>query len=112
MVIHGLLLIYVFGHNFIFSMPSLYSWVRSFGLGEVTKITSNFYRVFSQSQVYALLAFFLFLAYLFLAKRFSLSRKKYFSLNFLLGLSSVVIIVSFSRSFWLVLLVETLRNPL
>ncbi len=101
MVFHSLLLIYVFGHNFIYTMPSLYGWVRSFGLGEVTRITSNFFRVFSQSQIYGLLAFFIYLAFFFIAKKHEYSRRKNIGLLSVLGLSIIIIIVSFSRSFWL-----------
>ena len=101
LVIQSLLLVYIFGHQFIFTMPSLYSWVRDFGIGEITMITENFYRVFFQGQIYALFSLFIFLAIIFGGKKIFPQLKQQIGHLGLLTLSIIIIIVSFSRSFWL-----------
>jgi len=90
-------LLWIFSHQIEIAMPSLYQWVRSFGIGEITYLGGNFYRIFLQSQIYNLLAFFIFLILLLKENVFQ-EKKKFLSL---IILSSLVILVSFSRSFWL-----------
>ncbi|MBU1148903.1 O-antigen ligase family protein [Patescibacteria group bacterium] len=119
--VFSLLLVYVFGHQFIFTMPSLYSWVREFGIGEITMVTSNYYRVFFQGQVFALYAFFFFLAWIFFSNKLAKVKKEKYLVWLLLLIASLIIVVSFSRSFWLglaggllffaILLVKPLRFP-
>lgn len=55
------LMVLLFGQNVSF-MPELYRWIRRTGVGEITLINANVYRVFFQSQVYAVLALCLTLA--------------------------------------------------
>ncbi len=38
-------------------VPTLYKWIRQTGIGEITLISKNVYRIFFQSQIYTLLAF-------------------------------------------------------
>jgi hypothetical protein len=38
-------------------IPTLYRWIRQTGIGEITLISKNVYRIFFQSQIYTLLAF-------------------------------------------------------
>jgi len=118
-----LILFYFFTHNFAFIGSDIYRWVRDTGVGEITNMGGGFYRIFIQSQIYSLLYFFiLFCASLgvchpeFISgsqdlensqskemlKQVQHDNKKllitYYSL---LIISLITIILSFSRSFWL-----------
>ncbi|HOZ36845.1 MAG TPA: hypothetical protein PLR18_03385 [bacterium] len=92
LIFKTLLFFYVFGHQFIWALPEFYRWVRDTKIGEITQFKGNFYRIFLQSQIYCLLAFFIFLPYV---KNLFL---KYYS--FILAGCFSVVIISFSRSFW------------
>lgn len=97
-------LLFVFSHYFIGAMPFLYKWVRITGVGEITDMGGGFYRVFFQSHIYALLGFFILLP--LLNTKFVQRREKLFKKNnaiLLLFISSLlsVVVISFSRSFWL-----------
>lgn len=50
------LMVLLFGQNAP-GLTELYRWIRNTGVGEITLISHNVYRVFFQSQVYALLVF-------------------------------------------------------
>ncbi len=103
MVAKTFLIIYLFSHansQFIeANLRSLYRWVRDSGVGEITVMDTGFARVFFQSHIYALLAFFV----LFVpssqesVRRHIVREKKFWMLSILAG----VIIGSFSRSFWI-----------
>ncbi len=92
LIIKTLLLFYIFSHQFIWALPEVYRWVRDTRVGEITQFKGSFYRIFLQSQIYCLLAFFIFLPTI----KKTLSRRY---LIFLVGCLSVVL-TSFSRSFW------------
>ena len=62
--IKSLVLLYIFSHQFAWALPEVYKWVRDTGVGEVTFAGNGFYRVFFQSQIFSLLAFFIFLPFL------------------------------------------------
>ncbi len=53
-----LILLFIFSHNLNF-MPDVYLWVRRSGVGEITAMGGGWQRIFIQSQIYALIAFFL-----------------------------------------------------
>lgn len=102
-------LLFIFSHKFELITPIFYSWVRDTGVGELTRLDDNFYRIFFQSHIYAVIGFFAFL--LFLISRDNLSLKNFFKGNIsnkmeiqrpfiLTAFSLLMIIVSFSRSFW------------
>ena len=59
LIIKTFLLLYIFSHQFIWALPEVYRWVRDTRVGEITHFADNFYRVFIQSQIYALLGFFI-----------------------------------------------------
>jgi len=106
-------LLFVFSHDYIGMVSELYRWVRGTGVGEITLIQGGFYRVFFQSHIFVLIGFFILLAFfsnqLFKNKKFLtfLPRPPRHSDGlgggyFLLLTSSLsVILISFSRSFWL-----------
>jgi len=105
----SLVLLGFFSHNINSITPFLYKWSRIHMLAEITKMARNFYRVFSQAQIYSLIGFFLFVALLsiIINKKqkdgFRFFSKKWEKLFIYLCviLSSVTILISFSRSFWL-----------
>jgi len=87
-----LILLFIFTHN-LNCAPDVYAWLRKTLTGEVTPTLSGWPRIFIQSQIYPILAFFL-----------VCFKKTWVKENILLGalfLSSTLI--SFSRSFWLAL---------
>ncbi len=51
-------LLYVFSHKMYYAMEILYRWVRDYRFAEITGMKYGFYRVFSQSHIYALLLLF------------------------------------------------------
>ena len=76
-------------------LVSLYKWVRDTGVGEVTYITGHLYRVFFQSHVWGIYAFF---AGIGLALADAQRRWLWTGVA---GAGAYVVVVSLSRSFWL-----------
>ena len=118
LIIKTMLLLYIFSHQFIWALPEVYLWVRDTRVGEITMMSSNFYRIFIQSQVYALLAFFILLPICHREeshperddgaipahKNFARLLRHFVARNdkfILLTTSLSAVIISFSRSFWL-----------
>jgi hypothetical protein len=96
LILKSLAMLFIFTHFSFESVFSLYRWIRTTGVGEVTLMPNGFYRVFFQSQIYLVFAwFFAFFAFYENKDR----RAKFFSFLGLL-FSGAVIILSFSRSFW------------
>lgn len=95
-----LAMLFIFSHGAGDINSTIYLFFRKNGLGEITYAGSGFWRIFMQSQIYLIPAFLL-TVWKFLEKR----TWKYFFLSslFLSG-----IIVSFSRSFWLGLVLAVL----
>lgn len=87
------LMVLLFGQN-ITSIHQVYSWIRNTGVGEITYINSNLYRVFFQSQIYTLLVFCLLL--------FAWVRQQFPKwLVWPMAAASLGLYISLSRSFWL-----------
>jgi O-antigen ligase len=86
-----LLTVYLFSHGFAV-IEIFYEWTRFNLLGEITPLANGFYRVFLQSQVFAIPAFFFSLA-LFIRKHKTLDALA-------AALFLAVILTSLSRSFW------------
>jgi hypothetical protein len=96
---------YVFTHLWISWMIPLYKWVRDSRLGEITRINmdTTVHRVFLQSHLYLMIAFFgtLLLAY-FLPEKYKFSFKKGYRAYTAFSISAAAtILISLSRSFWL-----------
>jgi O-antigen ligase len=87
-----LFLLFVFTHNLSFA-PDIYTWLRKTLVGEMTPTLSGWPRIFIQGQIYSGIAFFL----VFFA---SLKKYKNIISLALAALFSSVILISFSRSFW------------
>ncbi|MFZ5365566.1 MAG: O-antigen ligase family protein [Patescibacteria group bacterium] len=97
--VKSMFLLFIFSHLVSYTRP-VYQWVRDSGWGEVTLLAGNFFRVFSQSQIYALIGFFVIFSLIFLIKREEKNRNL-LGLFILLALTCSTLILSLSRSFWL-----------
>ncbi|MFH1610855.1 MAG: O-antigen ligase family protein [Patescibacteria group bacterium] len=95
--IKSLVLLYIFSHELSWALPEAYKWVRDTLVGEITFAGNGFWRVFIQSQVYSLILFFILLGIKDI--------KRFFFHHILLLISLITIILSWSRSFWVGLVV-------
>ncbi|MAF13290.1 MAG: hypothetical protein CMI53_00145 [Parcubacteria group bacterium] len=94
-----LIVLFLFSHNIAGIGGFFYKWIRDTGVGEITFVSGTIFRVFFQSQIYALMGFFIVLvivAYNFRLKEW----KKYVVPVLYLYLTSLTIIISQSRSYW------------
>lgn len=102
-------LLFLFSHNFVVLMPVVYRWIRITGVGEITRMDGNFYRIFFQSQIYDLLfVFFLLVLLLSQSERprvrtffASLRMREHRELIILFLATIMIVLLSWSRSFWL-----------
>ncbi|MBP9869244.1 O-antigen ligase family protein [Patescibacteria group bacterium] len=92
--IKTLALLYVWSHTIKSLSHPLYLWVRRTGVGEVTLVTGNLFRVFIQSQIYALVGFF---GILLAPKDFFWSALG----KWLIIGSAVSLMIGLSRSLWI-----------
>jgi GT2 family glycosyltransferase/O-antigen ligase len=108
-----LALFYIMGHSGFGAgfIEMAYKWARATGIAEITPFGFNIFRIFFQSQIYVVVALCVLLAYagVFFMRRsgeriknimkdfFKICRKEIF---LFIGVSAVIL-VSFSRSFWL-----------
>lgn len=91
-----LMLFYAFTHGLSGLSQPLYLWVRRTGIGEVTLITGNLFRIFIQSQIYALGGALFFLG----RQKDGRGERSYFAW-LPIGLGSIAaLILSLSRSIW------------
>ncbi|MDD5567243.1 MAG: O-antigen ligase family protein [Patescibacteria group bacterium] len=97
--IKTMVLLVLFAGKFAF-LPDIYRWVRDTRLDEITLISHNFYRVFTQSHVYSLFGTIIFLVILSLIGRKYLG-KNYIPICLVFLSASLSLIISYSRSFWL-----------
>lgn len=87
------LMVLLFGQD-LNSIRQVYLWIRNTGVGEITYINANVYRIFFQSQVYSLIA---------LGGLFMMYVRHHPPRWFLfpLAMSALGVYISLSRSFWL-----------
>ncbi|RJR32166.1 O-antigen ligase domain-containing protein [Candidatus Parcubacteria bacterium] len=97
----------IFSYRFAYIGSPFYKWLRNTGVGEITYISNDIFRIFFQSQIYSLAAFFIFFAlFLFYVRDKNLFGREKISKNlFFITLFSILntttILISQSRSFWL-----------
>ncbi|MBU0496862.1 MAG: O-antigen ligase family protein, partial [Candidatus Thermoplasmatota archaeon] len=97
---------YIFTHDTWAIAPSVYKWVRDTRIGEVTKMKQGFFRIFFQSQLYAVIGLFILLALIFglylLNKNFKDYKKdkNFIKLSLFVVFIFTSVIISLSRSFW------------
>ncbi|HPI67146.1 MAG TPA: O-antigen ligase family protein [bacterium] len=92
-------LFYIFTHQVSFFLPEIYQWVRDTNVAEITHVAGNVWRIFMPAQIYVLILFFI----LFVGLKFKKTEHKIYSIliDFLLPIFCLaVLIISFSRSFW------------
>ncbi len=95
------LLLYVFTHSLSFS-SEVYFWLRKTLVGEMTNTLSGWPRIFIQGQIFAAAGLFFSFWQNFKIKKNDYLKK---TINFLLAsLFAGVLLISFSRSFWLALI--------
>lgn len=108
LIIKTYFLLFIFSHNLIGAVYDLYRWIRVAGIGEITQMQSGFTRIFFQSYIFILAAFFLALIILIKylldnkqlkIKSFLLKPQFLIIFTFLTLLISIIIL-SLSRSFW------------
>jgi len=120
-------LLFIFSHNMLGMVYELYRWVRITGVGEITQIQGGFYRIFFQSHIFILIGLFIFL--MLLIKKIESRKEKFilfslpaclprrhfgqamFRLRRQAGIAcflSSVVLISFSRSFWIGLVIGLL----
>ncbi|MBI5466275.1 MAG: O-antigen ligase family protein [Candidatus Kerfeldbacteria bacterium] len=94
--------LYLFSHFSPEGLLVFYQWWRQTGFGEITYVSGNWFRIFSQSHVWAALASVVGLVYLW---RQQLGQAVFRSQILFswpgLWFSLVILLASFSRSFWL-----------
>ncbi len=94
----ALFVFYVFSHRIMTLAPDLYVWIRDSRVGEITKMVGDFYRVFFQSHVYALPAFFVTLVVLLYLPSWKTRAGRWLWAVFIFAATSII--MGFSRSFW------------
>lgn len=103
-----LILLFIFTHNLSFE-GEVYTWLRKTLVGEMTPTNSGWPRIFIQSQIFPIIAyFFLFWYQQIKLKALSLLNKKHWLSIILAGLFFSSLLISFSRSFWLAAFITTL----
>jgi len=106
-VIKSLALLYYFSHHFSAIKP-IYRWVRDTGIGEITLLSGDFYRIFFQSHIYIAVGLFLVLSLLFLTNdKLSPTKSNYWFYILAVGFSAVSIL-NLSRSNWVGILLTGL----
>lgn len=94
------LVLYIFSHRFQIAMQALYLWIRDARIGEIAAVAGDFYRIFFQSHIYALMAIFVFAVFLIFRKSAHYSFLHTHVPFWLFTLASFLVLMSFSRSFW------------
>lgn len=100
-ILKTVLLLFFFSHEINYLLPSLYKWIRITGVGEITQMPNNFYRIFFQSHIFAIFIFFIIALLLIELRRNNFSPKDYYGFWIIGFFSALVTFVSSSRSFWL-----------
>jgi len=94
-------LLFFFAHTSdTYLIQTVYTWVRDTRFGEIASVFSNYFRIFSQSQIWSL---FTALIIFFILFKFAvlLHKKEKYLLITIGGLSVLSLIIGFSRSLWL-----------
>jgi len=97
-VAKALFVLYVFSHRMMTAAPSIYVWIRDTRVGEITRMVGDFYRIFFQSHLFALVAMFLVLLLAAYARSWKSAGAK-IALTAACWMSAGLLL-SFSRSFW------------
>ena len=95
----SIFILFIFSHK-LSILRDFYRWGRDTRWGEFTLLSNNFYRIFSQSQIFILIGFFILLSYLFFKGKsnYRVKNNQYLSVVLFLLLSTIIL--SLSRSYW------------
>ncbi len=94
-----IIVFYLFSQQFSsIDYTTLYKWLRDTRVGEITKMSDHFYRIFFQSQIYLMISFVISSVVLMTPKLQKKDKIFFYTLS-ILNLSAII--VSFSRSYWL-----------
>ena len=104
LVLKTFILLFLFSHSDPDVLYLIYRWIRNTGVGEIVQIQGGFYRIFFQSHIFSLLGFFILLFSLNFSPKKYCIKKNIFKL-IILGFLFAIILISFSRSFWIGFLV-------
>lgn len=96
LAVKTLVLEYFFAHNIPGTIKMLYQWTRDYRFGEITFYAQNFYRVFLQSHLWLLFAFFVLLG----VHSFQDKTQNTKLLRYTFFFITVALVISFSRSLW------------
>lgn len=100
MFIKTLTVLAVFSHNLSARTGVVYRWIMDTGVGEITYLDSgNFWRVFFQSHVFAVIGFCLYGVFLILGRNLLAPKQRRIAWLLFFG-SSLMVVISCSRSFW------------
>lgn len=89
---------YVFSHRVFFVASPLYTWIRDTRVGEITIMAGDFYRIFFQAHVFALV--FIFVVVMYLAYLQSWKGKHAKAALVITVAVGTAMLMSLSRSFW------------
>jgi len=97
-----LFLLFAFSHNITSITSELYRWTRVTGVGEITQMQGGFYRIFFQSHIFVLIGLFVFILLLtqIVNQKDKYNKKNISYYLLLITLLLSIILISFSRSFW------------
>lgn len=89
----------LFAHNITGIGGMFYKWVRDSGVGEITYMSGTVFRVFLQSQIYILIGL-LIVLFIFISYKHQLNKKLSAHILLYLYLTSLALMISQSRSYW------------
>ncbi|KKQ80661.1 MAG: hypothetical protein UT02_C0004G0014 [Parcubacteria group bacterium GW2011_GWC2_38_7] len=101
----SLFFLYVFSHKFTQLPNYLYDWGRDMRWGEFTLVSGGLYRIFSQAQIWSLIACLIILVNILLIKKFKTNKKEWLILSLIIALNLATVLLSLSRSYWVGLIV-------
>lgn len=96
-----LIVLIIFAYPWPINISTFYNWLRDSRIGEITRVTGSFYRIFFQAQIYALIGLIMSFFFLLFKDKFQFKKNAVKWLFFTAILSSTAIIACLSRSFWL-----------
>lgn len=99
-IIKTIFLLFSFSHQLHPFISSVYAWVRHTGVGEITRLDNGFYRIFFQSHIYEVFAYFFVLIALAVWWK-QRPNKTWVQLYLRWLLIGSAVLISLSRSFWL-----------
>lgn len=100
LIVKTYIVLFIFSHSAFFA-SDVYRWIRTSGVGEITRMEGGFFRIFFQSHIFLLVGFFILLSYFsneIKNKNFNNKKNSAFFLFFCFIASGILI--SLSRSYW------------